>query len=58
MLWLSVTVGKDGATSLRLEGKYEDIWVHTDSPDELRRILQTALKLLDEAVAERQRRKS
>jgi hypothetical protein len=52
-LWLVVTVGKNGRAHLSLEGENHDFFFQADSPDELRRVLETALKLLDEAVAER-----
>jgi hypothetical protein len=52
-LWMSVTVGKDGHTSLSLDGENSSVYIYADSPEELRRTLETALGLLDEAVAQK-----
>jgi hypothetical protein len=49
---LRLIIGDDGRSSLTLDGDH-DVRVYANSPDELRHVLETALKLLDEAVAER-----
>jgi hypothetical protein len=51
--WIVVKIWDNDAVILHFSGDGEEMWIHAKSPDELRRFLETALKLLDEAVAER-----